>query len=89
MKLIGKTLMVALMVMSLAGMAWAGQPASGSAAINCQIAPSQQGNALLYPAYAAGIGLETKIKMINTSSQYCCRAKVVIRGQAYSQELLD
>jgi len=91
MKLIGKTLMVALMVMSLAGMAWAGQPATPTddGLMTAEIALSQEGNALIYPAFAAGIGLETKIKLINTSTQYCCRAKVVLRGQAYSQELLD
>src|SRR6056297_65937 len=91
MKLIGKTLMVALMVMSLAGMAWAGQPATPTddGLMTAEIALSQEGNALIYPAFAAGIGLETKIKLINTSTEYCCRAKVVLRGQAYSQELLD
>lgn len=82
MKSICKVLGMAVLVALVAGSAW-----------GAQIAPSHQGNALIFPVYAAapaaGNSWETHIEVINTSDTESCRAKVVFRGALFSQELRD
>lgn len=54
------------------------------------IAPNNQGDLLSYPLYAAiPGGFETKFTVVNTSNEYSTVAKVVVRSEKYSEELLD
>lgn len=54
------------------------------------VAPSGQGDLLIYPLYVAlDGGWSTKLTVINTSEMYSTVAKLVVRSWKNSQELLD
>lgn len=52
-------------------------------------APNGKGDLVVYPVYMASEGLETKITVINTSLTHSVVAKLIVRSQVYSQEVLD
>ncbi len=80
-----KILFFSFLVVMLAGSAWAAGPDD-----HVKIAPNNQGDVLIYPFYAAiDGGYETKLTVVNTSPTYSTVAKVVVRSENYSQELLD
>lgn len=53
------------------------------------VAPNAKGDLLVYPMYLAVEGMETNMEVINTSNTESVVAKVVLRSQKYSQEVLD
>jgi len=80
-----KTLIFGVMVMMLATTAWAASPAD-----HVKVAPNKQGDVLIYPFYAAiEGGFETKLTVVNTSRTESTVAKLVVRSEVHSQELLD
>lgn len=52
-------------------------------------APNGKGDLLIYPVYMASEGIETKLTVINTSLTECVVAKLVVKSQVYSEEVLD
>lgn len=80
-----KIVFMSLMVLMLAGSAWAYSPAD-----HVKIAPNNQGDVLIYPFYAAiDGGYETKLQVVNTSDTLSTVAKLVVRSEKNSEELLD
>lgn len=55
-----------------------------------KVAPNGQGDALIYPVYAAANGgWESKIWLINTATDRSVVAKIIFRSMVNTQELLD
>jgi len=80
-----KVLVLVLAVMIAATSAWAYDDAQ-----HVKIAPNGKGDLLIFPFYfAANGGWQTKVSVINTSTTWSTVAKVVIRTNFYSQEVLD
>ncbi|WP_291322879.1 hypothetical protein [Desulfonatronospira sp.] len=80
-----KILLIGMLVMMLSGTAWA-----ASYDDHVKIAPNNQGDVLIFPFYAAiDGGFETKLTVVNTSRTESTVAKVVVRSEVFSQELLD
>ncbi len=53
------------------------------------IAPNGKGDAIIFPFWVAKGGFETNFYITNTSDDYSVVAKVVLRSQTYTAEVLD
>ena len=53
------------------------------------IAPNGKGDAMIFPFWVATSGFETNFYVTNTSDDYSVVAKVVLRSQKYTAEVLD
>ncbi len=80
-----KALMLSLLTVFVASSVWANSPTD-----HVKIAPNNKGDVLHFPMYAAiAGGFETKFTVVNTSTDTSSVAKLVVRSQRNSQELLD
>lgn len=84
-KLMKMSVSAFIVVMLLCGNGW-----SYDATDHVRLAPSGNGDFLIYPFYVVmDGGWKTRITVINTSSTFSTVAKVVFRSKVYSEELLD
>jgi hypothetical protein len=73
-----------LLVAGFCGSAW-----SYDAVDHVSVAPNLKGDLLIFPAYFADQGWETKFTVVNTSLTQSVVAKVIFRSALRSQEILD
>ena len=77
------TIFLALTVMSSMAFAW-------DETEHVKLAPNGKGDLIIFPFYfTANGGWETKLTVVNTSTEYSVVAKVIVRSHYYSEELLD
>lgn len=85
MKKMMKCLVLAIMVLTVAGTAW-----SWDFADHVKVAPGGQGDMLIYPAYVAmSGGWETKVWVVNTSPNRSVVAHIAFYSARASWEMLD
>lgn len=84
MKLFTRVTTLLMVLLLTGGMAWAATYED-----HVYVAPSGQGEVLIYPVYMGFEGFQTKLQVINTSLTWSAVAKVVIRSPLYSIETRD
>jgi hypothetical protein len=75
-------MVLALALIAAPAMAW-------DSSETVELSQHMQGDLLVYPVYAAGSGLQTKMHVVNSSDTNSVVAKVILRSHKYSQEVLD
>lgn len=80
---------VAIMVVALAALCLAGPAWSWDLGEHVTYGTNNKGDVLIFPVNPVLEGWDSKIVVINTSRDYSVVAKVVVRSEAFSIELLD